>query len=127
MNKKLSEYTREEFLAMENFGEDQKFTGIIIVPTDDLHDSGYRTMKFILTKRGSIVGAVSGWSDVVHINGIGGYGRNWEHTMTTQMVPRTAWSIDCLPVSGCVRLFTDKLCRAEDFIGSDFVFYVEGK
>ena len=39
--------------------------------------------------------------------------------------PRVDWAIDCLPKSGCLRLFSSKECVVRDtFIGSDFVFYV---
>lgn len=123
VKKTLGQYTREEFLAMENFKPKGYFRDVIIVPTDEMHDSGYRCMKFILANKGRIVGVVSGWSDVVHINGIGGYGRFVEDSIKTQTVKRVAWSIDCLPESGCIRLFSDTDCVAEDFIGSDFIFY----
>ena len=74
MTKKLNEYTLEEFREMELFGEDSLFNNVVIVPMDELHDSGYRGMKFILCEHGDIVGAVGGWSDVVHPNGIGNHG-----------------------------------------------------
>ena len=120
--KNICEYTKKELLEMENFGPIGTFTSVIIVPMKEKHDSGFRCMKFILIKQGEIVGVVSGWSDVVHINGIGGYGRfSGEYVVT----PRVGWCIDCLPRSGCVRLFCDRECEAEEFIGSDFVFYVK--
>lgn len=120
--KDLREYTLEEFQNMENFGEDNLFTDVIIVPMNELHDSGYRCMKFILVYQGKIVGVVSGWSDVVHPNGIGNYGK---FINRTDLVPKMYLSIDCLPKSGCVRLMTQYKNKCADFIGSDFIFYRE--
>jgi len=121
LTKPLTEYTKKEFLDMKNFGPEGLFTSIVIVPTNDKHDSGYRCMKFILIGKDGIVGVVSGWSDVVHINGIGGYGKD----VRVEMVKPIGWSIDCLTKSRCLRLFANVECSADDFIGSDFCFYVE--
>lgn len=126
--KKLNDYTLEELRAIENFGEQEEFSAFAIVPMEELHDSGYRAMKFILERDGEIVGAASGWSDVVHVNGIGGYGAYGDDFMSalkSQMVPRVGMSMDCLPKSGCVRFFCDRgrIMKAEDIIGSDFIFY----
>ena len=123
--KKLNDYTLEELREIENFGEHEEFSAFAIVPTEELHDSGYRTMKFILERDNEIVGSVSGWSDVVHVNGIGGYGENFEQTIKSRRVPVVGMSMDCLPKSGCVRFFCDRdrIMKAEDFIGSDFIFY----
>ena len=41
MGKSIMEMTREEFLAIEDFGEKALFDSFIIVPTYELHDSGY--------------------------------------------------------------------------------------
>ena len=123
--KSLTEYTKEEFLSMENRSPEEPFTEIIIVPTDKIHDSGYLCMKFVLCNNGRIVGVVSGWSDVVHVNGIGGYGRDYEYSLRTGMTKRVAWTIDCLTGSGCIRLLSNCECEVRDFIGSDFCFYVK--
>ena len=122
--KDLREYTLEEFQNMENFGEDSLFTDVIIVPMNELHDSGYRCMKFILVYQGKIVGVVSGWSDVVHPNGIGNYG-NLMNSFETNLVPSMYLSIDCLSKSGCVRLMMAGKYKCDDFIGSDFIFFKE--
>lgn len=125
LNKPLTEYTKKEFLEMKNFGPEGLFTSIVIVPTNDKHDSGYRCMKFILIGNDGIVGVVSGWSDVVHINGIGGYGKDYKSSLYSGMTKRVGWSIDCLTKSRCLRLFSNVECSADEFIGSDFCFYVE--
>lgn len=72
----LNKCTKEELLAIPNHGDvDAQFNAITIVPTGRLHDSGFQTMKFIMSKDGEVVMACSGWSDVMHVNGIGGYGK----------------------------------------------------
>ena len=119
MTKNLNEYTIEEFREMELFGEDCLFNQVVIVPMNELHDSGYRCMKFILCHYGDIVGVVGGWSDVVHPNGIGNHGPSYDWSVT----PNIGLSIDCLAGSGCVRLMMDGLYQCSYFIGSDFIFY----
>ena len=124
--KSLLDYTVEDFREIENFMPEKAFTDVIIVPMNENHDSGFQCMKFILCKRGKIIGALGGWCDVAHINGIGGYGQpgvDFDEALRTQKTRRVAWSIDCLPKSGCIRLFADHDCVPEEFIGSDFSFY----
>lgn len=108
--KGLNEYSLKEFQEMENFHENSLFDQVIIVPMNRIHDSGYRCMKFILADHGDIVGVVSGWSDVVAPNGF---------------YNATHLSMDCLKKSRCVRIMLDGLYKADDFIGSDFLFYKE--
>ena len=119
--------TKEELLAIENFGGDAIFNGFIIVPTGEIHESDFQCMKFILLDHEDIVGAVSGWSDVIHFNGIGGYGEyddDYATKLRTRLVPVVGYQIDCLPNSGCLRVFArGKNFKADDFIGSDFCFY----
>ena len=117
--KNLNEYTLEEFREMELFGRDCFFDSVVIVPVEELHDSGYRCMKFILCHHDDIVGVVGGWSDVVHPNGIGNHGLSYDWSAT----PNIGLHIDCLKGSGCVRLMMSGLYKCSDFIGSDFVFY----
>ena len=128
--KDINDYTLQELREIKNFGENEEFSAFVIVPMEELHDSGYRCMKFILERDMRIVGAVSGWSDVVNINGIGGYGQNIKETIVSQMVPRVGMSMDCLPKSGCLRFMCndhDKIMKAENFIGSNFIFYFKKK
>ena len=125
--KDIEQYTLEELQAMENFGKNVPFNSVVLVPMEDMHDSGYRCMKFILLHDHKIVRVVSGWSDVIHLNGIGGYGRNLEKAFSYDrpMVGVMPWSIDCLPTSGCMRLLTRKNCVTDSFIGSDFIIYAK--
>lgn len=113
--------TRQEYLNMDYFMPNEPFHSIIIVPTEEIHDSGFVCMKFILADGAKLVGVVGGWSDVININGIGGYGKDFRTAITTRMVPCVDWSIDCLPESGCLRLFSHKKCEISS-IGSSFEF-----
>lgn len=126
----INSMTLEDLLAVpysKTFGKVGTFTGFIIVPTGELHDSGFGCMKFVLTHHNDIVGAVGGWCDVVHLNGIGGYGLGWQTSLTDRKVPVIDWSIDLLPKSGCLRVFSSHRLALNDFIGSDFIVYDGGK
>lgn len=89
----------------------QPYNQIIIVPTENIHDSGYLCMKYVLVEVGKeyppkIVGVVGGWSDVLHLGWV------------TKEAPKA--NIDCLPNSECLRLILYENCLVPDFIGSDF-------
>ena len=47
-NKSLNKMTLKDFKELEYFEPKEYFNDIIIVPTDNVHDSGYRCMKFVL-------------------------------------------------------------------------------
>lgn len=126
MSKGINEYTLEELQAIDNYNEKALFDSIILVPMEELHDSGYRCMKGILVNSGVIVGSVSGWSDVVHPNGIGNYGRygaEFENSLRTHTVPYMGLSMDCLEKSRCIRLMLCGKWEMDDFIGSEMCFY----
>ena len=82
------------------------FDRLIIVPQQEIHDSGYAMMSYILTRKAEIVGKIGTSSDVLHLDGIGGYGE-WDPSKGAppRTAPIRAWSIDCLPGSKCVSLF----------------------
>lgn len=120
--KDLNEITLQEFLEMPSKKPDRPFTSVVIVPTDEIHESGFRCMKFILAFNGEIVGVVYTCSDVVWPNGIGNRGKYWT-AENFERVPYTGLHIDCLAESRCVRIIVDKPCVLDDFIGSDFIFY----
>ena len=74
-----------------------------------MHDSGWRCMDYVAIVDGEAVCRLAGGSDVLHIEGIGGYGYNWLRRFND--VPRfvhiAGWSFDCLPKSGLLRLWPD--------------------
>lgn len=101
--------TLEEFRNLPFYWEPgMTFSRVIIVPQEDIHDSGYSMMSYVLVKEGEIVGKIGAGADVLHIDGIGGYGE-WDsiHEIPT-MVPVRSWCIDCLPTSKCASLFGGK-------------------
>ena len=125
----INDCTLEEFRRIENFGENALFDNVIIVPMDDIHDSGFRCMKFVLMKGRELVGAVGGGSDVICPNGIGNYGKydnGYVQRVASGKIPYIGLSMDCLRESGCVRIMLHGLYKCDDFIGSDFQFYKIG-
>lgn len=124
MSKDFTKMTLTELRNIENFMPTKPFKDIILVPMPEVHESGFRCMKFILVNKGEIIGAVSGWSDVIHLNGIGGYGKSIKEVVKSGKVDRIGWRIDCLTKSKCMRLFTDVELELDDgFVGSDFIVY----
>lgn len=106
----INKMTVKDFRKLEPFGEDAEFNGIVLVPCNDVHESGFRMMRFVLLYDHKIVGVIDRGSDVLHINGIGGYGLNYKEAMKTQKVRVVGWQIDCLSNSGLMRIFTNKTC-----------------
>ena len=116
--------TKKELRELAFFEPTQEFNAIIAVPNGCKHDSGYECMELILCDGSEIVGKVGGGSDVIHINGIGGYG-DWRMKKIPSLVEPIGWSIDCLPKSHLLRIFGDKKLKLDTFIGSDFQFFVD--
>lgn len=120
--------TREEFENLDYFAPTGEFNGIVIIPTNEMHESGYMCMKFALMDHLEVVGCVGGGSDVIHLNGIGGYGKyeNFKEVLKTGLTKRVDWSIDCLP-NGLIRLFCSKKLELDEIICSDFNLYVKSE
>lgn len=101
------------------------FDSLIILPLRKIHDSGYRQMDFVGTQyvkdKLRPVMRLSGCSDVIHIEGIGGYGR-WTGSLPQLVLPRD-WCIDCLPVSGLLQFFNGKGKIVVDDSLSSFSIY----
>ena len=117
----MSKY-KEDLLAteLEPIGEYVPLLDVIyVIPTRRKHDSGYMCMKFALTYHDEVIGCVGGGSDVIHLNGIGGYGKIYG-----DISKRQDWSIDCLK-NGLLRVFscTHKL-EIDRIICSDFCVYM---
>ena len=77
-----------------------------------MHDSGYQLIDFVACRGNTAICKLSGCSDVLHLDGIGGYGKDWlkKYGSVPDMIKPVGWCIDCLPNSGLLRLFThDKL------------------
>ena len=50
-----------------------------IYEINGMHDSGFRTMDFVAYSKNEPICLLSGCSDVIHIDGIGGFGHNCLH------------------------------------------------
>lgn len=146
--KKIFDMTKEDFAAVpyldlwNNWDELVKnnpsghleFTSVVIIPAMydgeiAIHDSEWACMDFVLVKDSYPIGKVGGGSDVLHLDGIGGYGddRKYE-SMFSRMVPVKGWSIDCLPKTGYLNLWTHRMLYLKDnFVGSSCEIYSEAE
>jgi hypothetical protein len=120
--------TRKEFdeLKHRDWDEDVICDSIVILPgrAKDKHDSGFRCMDFVAVIKDKPVCLLSGGSDVIHIDGIGGIslGRYSD-------ICEGAWSIDCLPKSGLLRLWPTRTncMKAGPALSSFEIFAVKKK
>lgn len=99
-----------------------KFSSLVIIPTNETHDSGYMCMDFCaVDDNGRPIKLLSGGSDVIHIDGIGGFG-DWRPGSGVPISVRpVGWSIDCLPC-GYLRLFCHRPMTCGDALSSFEVF-----
>lgn len=112
--KSIIDYTLEELKELpydiDSSVRGKKYNQIIIVPTDELHESGYICMKYVLIESGmkyppEVIAVVGGYSDALHMPcGI--------HAVKA--------NIDCLPNSKCLRVILYEDMEVPYFIGSDF-------
>lgn len=144
--KKILDMTKEDFAAVpyldtcNNWNELVKdnpsghleFTSVVIIPTMyngeiAVHESEWACMDFVLVKDGYPIGKVGGGSDVLHLDGIGGYGDNRMYeSMFSRMVPAKGWCIDCLPKTGYLNLWTRRVLYLKDiFVCSSCEIYSE--
>lgn len=125
------ELTKEQLLSAperQSWHEDVYCDAFVIIPTDYLHDSEFRCMEVVaLDDNNQPICKCAGGSDVIHLNGIGGYGHTDSYTerVKSQSGPLVAWSIDCLPC-GYLRLFTQKGKIKIGEALSDLGVYAEG-
>lgn len=130
--KDVNEMTQKEFRALPcrtSWNSDEGILdALIILPTKRHHDSGYRCMDFVAVKKGKPICRLSGCSDVLHIDGIGGYGENWlaKYGTVPNSIPPSGWNVDCLKKSGLLRLFrTDGKIKVGTACSSFDVFAIE--
>jgi len=114
LDKSIYEYTLNELRKINYFLNQKVFDSFVVLPERYKHDSGFQCMSFILLNKDKVVGKVGGGSDVFHLNGIGGYGIDW--------------NIDCLPKSKLLRFWSFQYNLSCDEISlSDFSIYIEEK
>lgn len=135
--KHFTEWTRKEFEALPRAdwhnSEVGEVDSLVILPTRRKHDSGYRCMEFVTIQKSKPTYIVSGCSDVIHLAGIGGHNvghHNFDDKLLMKRVrthtcPRVCWSIDCLPVSGLLRLFCDKHLYIGQSLSSFEIYFKE--
>jgi hypothetical protein len=90
-------------------------------------------MEFVTIQKGKPTYIVGGCSDVIHLAGIGGHNigeHNFDERLLVERIrthacPRVSWSIDCLPVSGLLRLFCDNRLYIGRSLSSFEVFFKE--
>ena len=141
--KKIFDMTKEDFAAVpyldtwNNWDELVKdnpsgrleFSSVVIIPAMRdgeivIHDSEWACMDFVLVKDSVPIGKIGGCSDVLHIDGIGGIGDDRGNPMFYHMVPTKGWSIDCLPKTGYLNLWTHRVLYLRDkFVGSSAEIY----
>ena len=96
---------------------------MVIIPLDYAHDSGWMCMDFVaVNEDDEPVCRLSGCSDVLNLDGIGGYG-NWRGGEVPRYIETKGWSIDCLPC-GYLRLFSRSTLTAGPAL-SNFEIYAK--
>ena len=105
--------------------DEREYTSVVIVPMDELHDSGYKCMCFLFCDGDEIVCRSRGWSDVLHIDGIGGFG-DWYGGELPKKVDPKGWRIDCLP-NGYLRLFGQYKIRTKGWDTSSYEIFGKSK
>lgn len=128
-------WTRKEFEALprpdsfwNNIGE---VDSLVILPCKRKHDSGYRLMEFVAIQGGKPTYLLSGCSDVIHFSGIGGYNSTGDNLpeymrrIKTQTIPVSGWKIDCLPISGLLRIMNDRKMIVGASISDFEIYFIE--
>ena len=118
---KVFDMTKEDFEKVPErggFSKDiGKFSALVIIPQDYAHDSGWMCMDFVaVNENEEPICRLSGCSDVLHLDGIGGYG-NWRSGKLPNHIAPKGWSIDCLPC-GYLRLFSRSTMTASAALSS---------
>ena len=80
------------------------------------------TTVVAVNKDGEPICRLSGCSDVLNLDGIGGYG-NWRSGEIPRLIEPKGWSIDCLPC-GYLRLFSHSTLTAGPAL-SNFGIYAK--
>lgn len=99
--KTIHEMTVEELRQVPYRGsydnEVQGVCSIVILPSNELHDSGYRFIDFVAVDNHDYpICRLDDCSDVLFIE------------QTSECIGR--YTIDCLPISGCLRIFKGAGC-----------------
>lgn len=127
----IDQMTRKDFEALPHRKWDEKVIceSIVILPLRRLHDSGYRCMDFVACNGNEAICLLAGGSDVIHFDGIGGFGHNWfrEYGTVPKFIPPAGWSIDCLSKSGLLHIWPSSRKILCDAALSSFEIYALDK
>ena len=109
VKKNANQMTRAEFEALpwrKAWDKEVECRSLIILPSrGKLHDSGYRFIDVVAVGLDGPMCRVAGGSDVIHIDGIGGFGQ-WDPAKgVPRLIPPSGWAIDCLAKSGLLQLW----------------------
>lgn len=132
MGRDLCDLKKSDFenVPYRKWNEEIVCDSIVIIPMDYEHDSGFLCMDVIAIVDDVPVLRCSGCSDVIHIDGIGGYGdvrgnsELYKSRIMSDKKPVTDWSIDCLPC-GYFRLFHYGKIRIAPALSDLEIFAVE--
>lgn len=127
--KKVTEMSIEDFKKLPFRSKNINLSdigSIVILPTDEMHDSGFMCMDFVAVDVNLYpICRLSGCSDALHLDGIGGYGKPKDgfRFMNDSIIPK-GWSIDCLPC-GLLRVFSRYKLDVNDIALSSFEIFSE--
>lgn len=131
--KTVQEMKKKEFYDVPvkpTGNKDLEFNSLVIIPQREFHDSGYRIMGFVAVDKDChpICWISKDVADVMHIDGIGGYGDWRPDDYPPRVRPPISWKIDCLPC-GYLRLFCNGVLKTENSSGytSSFEVYYKGR
>lgn len=122
----IMEMTKEDFtkIPFRNDSTDlSDFYSAVIIPTEDMHDSGFMCMDFVaINSKREPICRLSGCSDVLDLDGIGGYGEHRD--FTSVKIEIKGWKIDCIPC-GYLRILAKNgyKLKADYFAGSNYSLY----
>lgn len=100
---KVWEMTKEDFDKVPELDGSKyengpiEFTQLVVIPSGELHDSGYMIMDFCLVKDGDPIGMVHGGCDVVDLDGSGGVAFRCILERGFDPTKQPPWRLDCLP------------------------------
>lgn len=142
---KVFDMTKEDFAKVRSInsisewdkvakGNKLSFSSFVIMPIEneqgtlELHDSGFGRMEFCLVDdNAEPICRIGGGSDVINLDGIGGYGYDWfkRNAGLPETIPVHGWSMDLLPC-GYLRLWArPPLFIANRIVCSTFEVYAE--
>lgn len=85
--------------------KENPFHSFILIPTEEIHDSEWGCIKIVGIDYENNMYELTKWSDVIHLDGIGGYGLDFENIRSNKIEVH-GWSIDLLPC-GYFRLWSN--------------------